>query len=343
MKTIVYDSDLEELEIKPRSAIDQYRKLTSRDVGDRLVKTGKLTPRVCPGCHSEDTQPVFEKTGLTYVECSQCNTVYVSPCPTDEDLSAFFRDSESARFWRGHLWDDTQEARQRKVYSPRAEWTLDTLDRYHPQARLGIDVGYHSRLFLRELMSRDGPLTRIVATNPVADIECAGLQSDGIQLQPAAVAGIELYGPADVVLAFDVIPCIADIEAFFGSARSSLASGGLLLFSTLSISGFDLQVLWEHSTNIFPPDRINLLSVEGLTKLYERHGFEALEFSTPGVFDVEIVKRALQDNPKLPCPRFIRYLVMNRDEGALRELQEYLQYARLSSYARLALRKSQAR
>ena len=340
MKTIVYDSDLEELEIKPRSAIDQYRELTARDVGDRLVKPGELTPRVCPGCHSEDAQPVFEKSGLTYVERSQCNSVYISPCPTDEALSAFFRDSESARFWRDHLWDDTQQARQRKVYRPRAEWTLDTLDRYHPEARLGIDVGYNSRLFLEKLVSREGPLTRIVATNPVADIECAGLQSDVIQVQPVAVAGIDQYGPVDVVLAFDVLPCVADVEALFGAARSSLASGGLLLFSTLSISGFDLQVLWEHSTNIFPPDRINLLSVEGLTKLYERHGFEALEFSTPGVFDVEIVIRALQDNPNLPCPRFIRYLVMNRDEGVLRGLQEYLQHARLSSFARLVLRKS---
>jgi len=119
-----------------------------------------------------------------------------------------------------------------------------------------------------------------------------------------------------------------------------LTPGGLLLGSTTLISGFDLQVLWDRSDSIYPPERLNLLSTEGLTALSERHGFEALEFSTPGTFDVEIVQRAIRANPEFPWPRFIRYLIENRDENALVELQEYLQKNRLSSFARIVFRKA---
>ena len=114
---------------------------------------------------------------------------------------------------------------------------------------------------------------------------------------------------------------------------------GLLLATTTLISGFDLQVLWDRSNSIFPPDRLNLLSVEGLTKLLERHGLNLLEFSTPGMFDVEIVRRAILSDPDADWPRFIRYLVEKRDENAFDALQEYLQRFRLSSFARVVGRK----
>lgn len=339
MKTIVYNRDFEELEIKPKAAIAQYRKLIAREVYTRLVESGELTPRACPGCHSEIGHPAFKKSGLTYIECARCKTVYVSPCPTADALTTFYRDSESARFWRGRLWEETREARRRKVYRPRADWTVDTLYRHHPNARTGIDVGYHSRLFLKEIVAEKGPLANIVVTNPIADVECAGLELDGVQVQPTAVAEIAQYGPADVVLAFDILPCIADVDTLFSAARASLTPGGLLLFNATSISGLDLQVLWDRSPNVYPPDRMNLLSVEGLTELSERHNFELLEFSTPGMFDVDIVQRAVRANPEDDWPRFIRYLIENRDKDALNALQEYLQKYRLSSFARLVLRR----
>ena len=114
---------------------------------------------------------------------------------------------------------------------------------------------------------------------------------------------------------------------------------GLVLGTATLISGFDLQVLWDRSETIYPPERLNLLSVEGLTMLFERHGFEMLEFSTPGAFDVEIVQRAIQAEPARSWPRFIRYLLEQRDEEARGALQRYLQEFRLSSFGRFVLRR----
>ena len=98
-------------------------------------------------------------------------------------------------------------------------------------------------------------------------------------------------------------------------------------------------MLWEDAENIYPPERLNLFSVEGLTQLCQRHGFEILEFSTPGFFDVEIVRHAVAARPDGPWPRFVRYLAEMRDDEALQALQEYLQRFRLSSFGRIALQK----
>ena len=58
------------------------------------------------------------------------------------------------------------------------------------------------------------------------------------------------------------------------------------------MSGFDLQVLWERSTAILPPDKLNLLSAEGWVSRFAAPTWDMLEFSTPGMFDVENVRRA---------------------------------------------------
>lgn len=339
MKTIVLDSDLLELEIKPDTLLDEYRRLIAKDVKERFVEPDRLMSLACPGCHSELGAIVFEKFGLKYVECAVCGTVYVSPRPTEENIVDFYRSSKTAHFWRDRILPKTRDVRREKLYRPQARWLLDVVDRYRPGATIGLVLGYHNNLLIEELMHQEQDLFQMIVTNPIADIEYSGRDYAGVSLEPMMLDSLFPFDPVDLILAFDVLDRCADPEALFAAAYHILAPGGLILVSTTLSSGFDLQVLWERSESIYPPDRLNLLSVEGLTALFERHGFEALEFSTPGRFDVEIVQRALTEHPEGEWPRFIRYLITNRDKNALNALQDFLQAYRLSSFARLVLRK----
>ncbi len=112
-----------------------------------------------------------------------------------------------------------------------------------------------------------------------------------------------------------------------------MSPGGLCFLTSISISGFDLQVLWNNSNSIFPPDRMNVFSIEGLTALLERHGFECIELSTPGLLDVEIVANAYRQNPSMRLPRFVKYMLDKRDSETYQSFQEFLQRNRLSSFA----------
>ena len=104
-------------------------------------------------------------------------------------------------------------------------------------------------------------------------------------------------------------------------------------------SGLDVQVLWDQSANIFPPDRLNVFTVEAIQYLAQKYSFECLELSTPGILDVQIIEDALKSNPHLEIPRFIRYMIENRDENIKNAFQEFLQSSQLSSYGRILLRK----
>jgi hypothetical protein len=338
MKTIVYSRDFEELEIRPQPTIEEYRKLIAEELHSRLIQPDSLIERPCPGCKGNQSEVAFEKYGLKYLQCTQCGSVFVSPCPSDKLITEFYRESRAARFWRESLASRTLDTRRKKIYGPLAEWIVGVIDRYCPDARRAIDVSYHSQLLVEELSTRRA-FEKVFVTNPVADIECRNLQLRGVELRTTPLAQVSQFGPADVMLSIDILNCVSNTDSVFESACSSLAPGGLLLVTALSISGFDLQVLWEHSPNVYPPDRINVFSSEGLVHAVERHGFQLLEFSTPGMFDVDNVRRALTNDPKLNCTRFVRYLVMNRDADALHDFQEFLQRHRLSSFVRLALRK----
>jgi len=337
MKTVVLDRDVVETEVKPHHLLAEYRRLLERDVTARLLQG--LEECSCPGCGGGEKRPAFSRFGMSYCQCRVCHSLFVSPRPTESALVSFYRESEAACFWRQELLPATREARRAKLFRPRAQWLLDVVDEFQPQARKALAVGYHNELLLEELLAQEQQLFEIVVANPVADIEFAGQALAGVRLSPVPLQAVARLGPADLFMAFDILDRCADLEGLFGAARAVLPPGGLLLGTTTLGSGFDVQVLWERAEGIYPPERLNLLTVEGLTLLAGRHGFEVLEFSTPGMFDTDEVQRAVREQPEADWPRFIRYLVENRGEEALGALQGFLQRFRLSSFARIVLRR----
>ena len=88
-----------------------------------------------------------------------------------------------------------------------------------------------------------------------------------------------------------------------------------------------------------PPDKLNLLSIEGFSRLFRAPDWSLIELSTPGMFDVENVRQAMLAAPEADWPRGVREIVLQRDEAARLEFQEYLQRHRLASFARLVVRR----
>ena len=129
---------------------------------------------------------------------------------------------------------------------------------------------------------------------------------------------------------------VFDPKKLFDDAYHACKKNGLFILTSATSSGFEYQVLGEHSPNLIAPDRLNLLSLESLTNQIENAGFEIIEMSTPGRLDVEMVKRAYENNPEIMIEPFWKYLFKYRDENALKSLQEYLQRFQLSSHVRIA-------
>ena len=339
MKTVVFDSGIIEQEVKPHKKLLLFREMLEREVIEKISNHTELVSCFCPACHSDQSRPAFDKYRLAYHQCLRCSSLFVSPRPSDIVLIDFYRHSDAWTYWREHILPETEEIRRNKIFYPRARWLLDVCDEYRPDAGCGMIVGYHSDLLIDELLRLEPDLFQLIVVNPIADLEVGTMNRPRVTIEPASTYAVGGNESLDIVLAFDLLDRCSDTDLFFASAHRSLKPGGLLITSTI-LTGFDVLVLWDRSENIYPPDRLNIFSTEGLTHIARRYDFELLELSTPGRFDTESVQRAVHSFPDSDWPRFIRYLCENRDETTLRELQEFLQKFRLSSFGRIVLRKS---
>lgn len=317
MKTVVSLQDLVDLEIRPGRLLEEFQALTKSSVAALL--RGSLVEVLCQGCGGAASSVAFEKLGLTYRLCASCASVFVSPRPTAAALSAYAQSSPAATFWRERILRETLAARLDKLVRPRTEWVGEALSEYRPGARSGLDLSPQIG-GLADPAATYGALPHLSALDPGA----VGL------VEPESV---------DCVAAFDVLDRAADVLGLIGSIRAALRPGGLFFVTAPSVSGFDLQVLWDRSPTMMPPDKLNLLSTEGFSRLFAAPAWEIIEFSTPGMFDVENVRRAMLAEPGVDWPRGVREIVQQRDDGARLELQEYLQRHRLASFARLVVRR----
>lgn len=336
MKTIVSVQEISEFEIKPRAALAEWRALVAAEIASKWTSRTGWVKVDCPACASTDASPAFEKHGLSYAECTQCGTLYAPSRPSEAALRAWYRDSAPARFWRDRLLPASGAARNEKIVSPRAYWVLDGIAEYVPGARRLIDLSPYGRALIELVAGSANTLVDVFAAGTTADLE--GAADARVKVRLVESARLPTLGPADVVVAIDVLDRAADLRALVGSLAQTLAPGGVLFATAPVASGFEIQTLWDRSPTILPPDKLNLPTVDGLLRLFAAPTWEVLELSTPGMFDVEMVHQAMRAEPDAPWPRVARTLVVD-DPAGRTALVEYLQSQRRTSFARLVARK----
>ncbi|MGI0014415.1 MAG: class I SAM-dependent methyltransferase [Nitrososphaera sp.] len=140
---------------------------------------------------------------------------------------------------------------------------------------------------------------------------------------------------ADVATCFEVLEHVHDPRLFLLGIRAGLRSGGRLLLTTLTASGFDIQVLWENSKSVSPPHHLNFLSIEGMRLLFEGCGYRVLKIETPGQLDVDIVANMYRENQEIKRSRFVEELALYSDEGRKAAFQDFLTAHCLSSHIRV--------
>lgn len=337
MKTIVSVQEISELDIKPGAAAAQWRSLVATEIARRWADRTNWISVDWPNCKTINAIPAFEHFGIAYVECPACGSLYAPFRPSEDELWFWYRESEPARFWREQLLPASAAARYEKITRPRADWVLDGIAEYSPSARRLVDISAHGRMLVELVVAENHGLVKAVAAGMTADFE--GVSTQRILVQPTRVADLPGHGPVDVVVAVDVLDRAADIWALVGALRQLLAPEGIVFATVPVASGFEIQTLWERSPTVMPPDKLNLPTVDGLQQIFAPPVWEILELSTPGMFDVEMVRRAIETEPDAPWPRVVRSLVERTDTAGRTALVELLQSRRLTSFARLVVRR----
>lgn len=322
---------MKEEEIRPQDLFNRYLEIVNQDIRNFFGDKSRFVETPCPACGADEGAAAFEKLGFNYRTCGHCETLYLSPRPTESIINDYYRSGAAVKFWSDHFYRETIDARREKIYRPRAERVAGYLRSNPGVGRdLFVDIGSGYGVFLQE-MSSQRVFSRCMGIEPAPNMaaECRAKGFDVIEAPAEAVAGRGIG--SDFATSFEVIEHVYSPENFLRSIKTVLGKDGLLLFTTLTISGFDLQVLWDRSKSIYPPHHINLMSVDGIRALVERCGMHVVELSTPGRLDVDIVANAYRENPQLPLPGFVRVLLNGGDE-AKTAFQSFLSEHLLSSH-----------
>ena len=341
MKNVVINETGKASEFKPDVIFEKYLKLTEKDVEKEFSRKKNQAISSCPACGSKKRKIAFSHFGFKYAECLACGSVYMNPRLSDADIRKHYLESASANFWRNTLSRKTEGKRKEKIYEKRFQWFRDIAQNYLSRATTIADFNSRDPEYLKEFL-QNSYFKRKVVVNPYCNIPAL----DNFNADAGSCSVIQELddslkdrGMVDIACAFEAIDCFADVELLLKTINALLCKGGLCFLTTISISGFDLQVLWENSTSIFPPDRINIFSRHGLELLFKRHGFDIIEYSTPGFLDLDIVKNAVRKDPAIELPRFVETILRNGDDQVYHDFQDFLQLSKLSSFVRIVLRK----
>lgn len=329
---------MREEDIRPATLMEQFTALLKRDAERLASGRAEFVEVACPFCASSSSSPAFEKDGFAYRSCAWCGSLYVSPRPTAAALMEHAASAEAARFWSTHLYRQTAEARREKIFRPRAQLVAELVrDGVLQQAEVAVDIGAGYGLFLLELAAL-GLFSRLLGIEPDARLAeiCRG---HGLAV---VEKWIEDVGPnevaADLATSFEVLEHVFAPAEFVAACARTLRPGGVLLLTTLTIGGFDLQVLGSDSRAISPPEHINFPSLGGIERLLARAGLQIVDLSTPGQLDVDIVRNVAASKPDVPLPPFVRTLVQSDDRTRV-DFQAFLREHRLSSHVRCVARR----
>lgn len=325
---------MKEEEIRKRGVFNRYLEMVEKDVKNIFVPS--LFIKVfCPACAGTDFVSEFKKGVFCYASCRRCKTLFVNPRPSTEELKHFYSDSESALFWINYFFKPVAEARRDKIFRPRAEYVNKKL----PDAANGCigDIGAGFGIFLEEV-GKLWPQAVLFAIEPSPE-QSDICRTKGFKVERCILEEIKgLDGRFDLLTAFELLEHVFDPVDFLKHVNRNLKKGGNLLMTTLNSRGFDIQLLWEKSKSVRPPHHLNFFNQDSLRILLERTGFEALEVSTPGKLDWDIVESMIRDE-NTDLGRFWNSFAVNGSDMAKEDLQDWISRNNMSSHMRILARK----
>lgn len=326
---------MKEEDIRKRETFNQYLELVEKDVKKIFADQKDFQKINCPACDSQKLDYQFNKLGFVYVLCQNCGTLFVNPRPSFRNLNEFYSKSESTSFWVREFFKPVAEIRREKIFLPRAEFMKKKFSENAP--RVVRDVGAGFGIFLEEL-AKVWPAAKMIAIEP--SLEMIKICRDkGLEVIPSSLEDVAGWdGKFDLLTLFELFEHLRDPGKFLEKINNLLRPGGYLFLTTLNSRGFDIQVLWEKSKSVSPPQHLNFFNPDSIGLLLKSKGFAVEEISTPGKLDWDIVEGMYKTEGVNPG-RFWKLIADKADSQVKNKLQAWISENNFSSHMQILCRK----
>ena len=306
--------------VKPLDRLMEYRAYCLEQT--RKALQGSSRRRTHSPVSGAALEPFGLVEGLEYLRCPETGSWFLANLPDSHQWVRLLSELNRFRQDPASFHSRMAESRASNVYVPKMEWIQEALRLQDLRRPRILEMASAPSAF-SALLKESGLFSEVLTEEEVAWVS----GSQGTR-----------SGEVECALLMEALDRSTDPESLLKEIHRQLSPEGLLFVTALVSSGFDMAVLELRNLYLFPPDRTNCFSLKGLTQLLERHGFQPLEVSTPGVLDLEIVRSHLTREPGLKLSSFERQLAQG-DEQVQQAFQSFLQEQGLSSFARIVARK----
>lgn len=317
---------LKEQEIRPEGILEEYLRLAQKELSHFFPPQGR-NRHACPACKTQGN-PAIEKDGFTYEECPYCHTLYVSPRPSADQFSDFYRQSQAAVYWATHFYPKTEAVRREKLWKPKARLLSEILRQHKAEHYSVVDIGGGYGVFAEEYTITTGHPVTVIEPSPHLAKAC---REKNIHVVEAFLEDLSQHllpsGPR-VFTSFELFEHLHSPEAFMTKLRLLMEPGDFFIFSTLSSNGVDIRILWENSQAVSPPHHLNFFNPRSIRILLERCRLETIQVTTPGELDLDI----LQNNRKHVTDRFWQVFLAIATEEERSVMQNAISQSGFSSH-----------
>jgi hypothetical protein len=199
----------------------------------------------------------------------------------------------------------TDSERKAVQYTPRVNHIISILENYNKESamnNIAVDLGAGSGVFALSLKK----------TQFFSDV---------------------INNLASLISINDMVEHLCYPETFLTQCYEKLVHGRAISIACPNGEGFDYQIMKELTVNVTPPEPLNYFNPSSLTHLLEKTGFNVISVETPGILDVQIVKRALQeDKIDMTDSQYLKDILLNGNDKSLSGLQDLLKSNLLSSH-----------
>lgn len=333
-------STFRETDIRPDHLIAGQAERFAADLRRLLEHKQDFVKVACPACGSNTSKENFQKYELTYVTCSDCETMYVTPRPTPALLEEYYSTSENYSYWNKYIFPASEETRRQKIFLPRANRIIEMARRHGVRMGTLLEVGAGFGTFCQEV-KRSGAFQEVIGVEPTPEL-AQSCRERGLEVIERPIEQVDLGGrKVDVIASFEVIEHLFAPSDFIHQCGGLLSDDGLLVLTCPNVKGFDILTLQSVSSAV-DSEHLNYFHPLSLSRLVEAAGFEVLEIQTPGQLDAELVRKsALAGEIDLSDQPLLHSVLIENWDRAGQSFQQFLANNLLSSHMWLAARKKE--
>jgi len=240
--------------------IETKRTLRSNSAQDSQQKNDR-----CPLCKGTRAIAVLKKNGYTIVRCQQCELLYVSPTPSDEELAAHY---QQASYFEGDADQGYHNyAEMEKALLPHFQRRLHSLE-----AQLGgpgslLDFGCASGYFLELAQHAGWQVTGVELSSQMAQVAAERVAQGGGRV----FTSLEALDKTefDAITLWEVIEHLPHPLETLADLTTRLRRRGVLMLSTPNTANWQAQHKPDAWVGYRPPSHLLFFAPQTLTRILE--------------------------------------------------------------------------